>query len=253
MIQQQKIVDLSEGDQELALMAVESAIVKRDQLGSGNSPARCIAIGATFTAEPVEDALAFLMEEIGRPALIEFAPYNQVFQQLLDPSSLLGRNRQGVNVILVRVEDWQRFHTGADDPGALEAILVQNVTDLIEAVRATLARSQTPLIVTICPSSPLVMADPESHKLFTGIEEQIIAALDQIPNLDLIRPDDFRNYPVDLAYDLQRDRLGHIPYTPLFYTALGTILARRIFALTTLPYKVIVLDCDNTLWKGIVG
>ena len=91
------------------------------------------------------------------------------------------------------------------------------------------------------------------REVYAEIEEQIAAALDQIPNLYLIRSDDFRNYPVGDAYDLQRDQLGHIPYTPLFYTALGTILARKIHVLTSPPFKVIVLDCDNTIWKGVVG
>ena len=74
------------------------------------SPGGRIAIAATFTAEPVEEALAFWIEEIERPGSIEFAPYNQVYQQLLDPNSLLGRNHQGINVVLLRLEDWQRFH-----------------------------------------------------------------------------------------------------------------------------------------------
>ena len=74
---------------------------------------RSIVVTATFTAEPVEAPLEFWMDEIGQRASIKFAPYNQVFQQLLDPSSLLATNRHGVNVVLVRVEDWQRFHRTA--------------------------------------------------------------------------------------------------------------------------------------------
>ncbi len=72
-----------------------------------------IAIAATFTAEPVVDALSFWMEELDRSGSIEFAPYNQVFQQLLDPSSVLAHNRKGVNIVLIRLEDWQRFHAGS--------------------------------------------------------------------------------------------------------------------------------------------
>ena len=48
-----------------------------------------IALAATFTAEPVRDALDFWMGELGLPAAVEFAPYGQVFQQLLDPAGLL--------------------------------------------------------------------------------------------------------------------------------------------------------------------
>jgi hypothetical protein len=57
---------------------------------------KTIAISATFTAEPVEEALAFWMRELGFSSVIEFAPYNQVFQQLLDPSSLFSKNRNAM-------------------------------------------------------------------------------------------------------------------------------------------------------------
>ena len=201
------------------------------QLGAVSiSPEGRIAIAATFTADPVEEALAFWIEEIERPGSIEFAPYNQVYQQLLDPNSLLGRNHQGINVVLLRLEDWQRFHEGANSQEVLDSVLAQNANDLIKAVRSAMARSSTPLIVALCPGSPVALTDPSSRKISARIEEEIATALDEVPDLYLVRPDDFRNYPVDDFYDLQRDQLGHIPYTPIFYAALGTILVRKIHA-----------------------
>ena len=224
------------------------------QIGpSSGSPAGRIAIAATFTADPVQEALAFWIEEIERPGSIEFAPYNQVYQQLLDPNSLLGKNRQGINVVLLRLEDWQRFQEGTNSQKVLESIFVQNTTDLINAIRSTMARSSTPLIVAFCPNSPVALIGPASRKAYARIEDEVATALDGIPDLYLVRPEDFRNYPVDDIYDLQRDQLGHIPYTPIFYAVLGTILARKIHAITNRPFKVIVLDCDNTLWNGVVG
>ena len=98
-----------------------------------------------------------------------------------------------------------------------------------------------------------MLADSGVRTVYEGVEEQIASSLHQIPNLHLIRSCDFLKYPVEKAYDLERDRLGHIPYTPLFFVVLATILARRINAITSPPYKVIVLDCDNTIWKGVVG
>ena len=31
------------------------------------------------------------------------------------------------------------------------------------------------------------------------------------------------------------------------------MLSRRLFVMKTSPFKVVVLDCDNTVWKGVVG
>jgi FkbH-like protein len=58
-------------------------------------------------------------------------------------------------------------------------------------------------------------------------------------------------YPVTNYYDASTDKLGHVPYTPEAYVALGTAIARVFHASRRPPYKVIVLDCDNTLWRGI--
>ncbi len=55
-----------------------------------------IAITATFTAELIEESLSYWMQELCIPFNTEFAPYNQVFQQLLDPASLLSTNQHGV-------------------------------------------------------------------------------------------------------------------------------------------------------------
>ncbi len=212
-----------------------------------------LIIAATFTAEPVKNALDFWLEELDLAGSIEFAPYNQVFQQLLDPGSLLAQNREGVNIVLIRVEDWKRFHSKLADHEDIEGHLARNAADLIDAVQTAMSRSKAPLILGFCPDSPTALAKQDSRELFTRIRIQISAALERIPGLCLIGPDDFNQYPVDVYYDPQRDQLGHIPYTPLFFAALGTILARRVRALTSTAYKVIVLDCDNTLWKGVVG
>jgi FkbH-like protein len=220
---------------------------------SPQQPAFTIAIAATFTVEPVLDVLSFWMEELDRAGSIEFAPYNQVFQQLLDPGSILAGNRKGVNIVLIRLEDWRRFHAGSPGAEDIEGHLARNAADLINAVRTAITRSKTPLIFGFCPDSPAVLNDPDLSNLFTRIKDQIIAALHGIPGLCLIGPNDFALYPVDEYYDSQRDRLGHVPYTPPFFAALGTILARKFHALTSPSAKVIVLDCDNTLWKGVVG
>jgi hypothetical protein len=45
-----------------------------------------VVVAATYTAEPIEGPLGFWLAELGFEGRVEFAPYNQVIQQLLDPS-----------------------------------------------------------------------------------------------------------------------------------------------------------------------
>src|ERR1022692_4819664 len=96
-----------------------------------------IAISATFTAEAVEPGLRLWVNELGLDHEIRFAGYNQLFQELLDPSGLFARNRGGFNVALVRFEDWLR----AGCPDGLE----EHARRLVEAVRSAAARFSAPL------------------------------------------------------------------------------------------------------------
>jgi FkbH-like protein len=212
-----------------------------------------LVVTSTFTAEPIHAALDFWMNELAVGSSIEFAPYNQVFQQLLDPTSVLARNRSGVNILLVRIEDWQRASGTPTSREQVDLHLARYATDLIDAVRTAITRSSTPLVLGFCPPSPRALAEPVLRAALERVEEEITAALLGTAGLHLIGRDEFRAYPVTDYDDPQRAELGHIPYTSLFYAALATILARRIHALVSLPRKVIVLDCDNTLWKGVVG
>lgn len=213
-----------------------------------------IAIAASFTAEPITECLDFWMQELNNPARIEFAPYNQIFQQLLDPTSLLSQNSSGINVVLLRLEDWLRFNSQATVNQDYLALIEQNVQDLIAGVKAAVERSTVPYIICLCPASPSTPDPAHWETFFQRMETLIETELNAIPGLHLIHYNQvLQTYPVAEYYDSQQDRLGHIPYTPSFFTALGTALARRIYAIKHPPYKVIVLDCDNTLWRGIVG
>jgi FkbH-like protein len=60
-------------------------------------------------------------------------------------------------------------------------------------------------------------------------------------------------YPVAAPLSAEGERLGRIPYTELYFCALGTALVRLMHGLFSPPFKVIALDCDNTLWSGICG
>ena len=65
-----------------------------------------IAVAASFSVEPIRPSLEFWTGECGMPARVEFAGYNQVLQELLNPAGLLARNHAGLNAILIRIEDW---------------------------------------------------------------------------------------------------------------------------------------------------
>lgn len=210
-----------------------------------------IAIASTFTAEPIEQALQFWMKQLGIRAEIAFAPYNQVFQELLDPSSLLSGNHDGFNVLLLRLTDWLRFEPSSD-PVAQQNKIRSNINDLAHALKS--AHFNAPVLVCICPSQQKYTLDPEWKLFLANAETALIADLGKVNGVHVISAQQvFEHYSVEVFEDEYADQLGHIPYTPHFFAAAGTMLARRIFSLRSTPKKVIVLDCDNTLWRGVCG
>jgi acyl carrier protein len=63
-----------------------------------------------------------------------------------------------------------------------------------------------------------------------------------------------RSYKISAKYDPYSFATADIPYTEEYFTFLGTVVARRIHSILSQTLsKVIVVDCDNTLWEGICG
>ncbi|MEM9693595.1 MAG: HAD-IIIC family phosphatase, partial [Myxococcota bacterium] len=60
-------------------------------------------------------------------------------------------------------------------------------------------------------------------------------------------------YPVAEPYDAVALRYGHVPYTERYFAAMGSTLMRRCLVGWLPPRKVVVADCDHTLWRGVVG
>lgn len=187
------------------------------------SPFR-FSINATFTAEPLEPVLRSWEERLASRFEVRFAPYNQVLQTL---AGGFGSNSHGLNVVLARIED-------LGGPA--------NFTELLAAVRRAAEQSAAPMVFVLCPPSPLDLAQ-EAEMRLAGVHGLHYLSADSIA----------RMYPVAEIASEQGDRLGRIPYTELYFCALGTALVRLADALSREPFKVIALDCDNTLWKGICG
>lgn len=212
-----------------------------------------IVIAATFTAEPLADSLEFWMRRLGIPAVTEFGAYGNVFQQLLDPDSIMSRNQNGVNIILVRLWDWRGSVDGATSTAGATLNyrhIERNAEDLVSALKTAAGRSASPYILGFCPTC----GDSESTAFSERLEKWIESELSGVNGLHLITTSKLAStYPIPNPCQPYREALGQIPYRDEFFVALGTMLSRRIYALYNSPPKVIVLDCDMTLWKGICG
>jgi FkbH-like protein len=207
-----------------------------------------VVIGATFVAEPIEGPLKLLLGVAGLGTETVFCPYNQVFSQLLSPASEFARNADGANLLFVRLEDFVRDQK---DPAAARETLARSVGELADALSSFQGRTRTPLILGVLPVSPAI--SPELRDAAEAASAALSARVAGLPGLQVLNADALARNAGDQVYDPVRDRYAHIPYTDEGYADLARVTVRLLHSLQTPPCKVLVLDCDNTLWRGVVG
>ncbi|MEO8231773.1 MAG: FkbM family methyltransferase [Ignavibacteriota bacterium] len=135
-----------------------------------------------------------------------------------------------------------------------EERLIENIGQFSNALETFSQKSSVPMLVSVTPRSPSVKSEKELASLFDKYEGELIRRISKLSNINTIDSSSFLDtYLIADYYDPQGDEIGHIPYTLKLFSAIGTALYRRIFSIQNNPYKVIALDCDNTLWKGVCG
>ncbi|HEQ72609.1 MAG TPA: HAD-IIIC family phosphatase, partial [Spirochaetia bacterium] len=201
------------------------------------------------TAEPIARYVNWWMREFDRKVDIVFAPYNQVFQELLEEESAFSTNT-GINLLFTRFEDWIRDDESGD---------ADKVEKLERYFREFLAAFQNRkgTAACFCGLFPL----PEAEFVGQAVRDKLVELnllfkreIEETGNAFVL---DFREldrlYQIPVVFDPIQDAAGHMPFTEEYYAALGTACARKIVNWSRQPFKAIVLDCDNTLWKGICG
>jgi FkbH-like protein len=212
------------------------------------APNATLAIAATFTAEPLLPGLSLILREAGLSLLPQCAPYNQVFQELLSPSSLLTGNAGGANVLLIRVEDFVREIA---DRRPAPALIERTCGELSSALSQFAQRAPSPTVLALLPPSPLT--DDVLRDQLATLTQALAQQARRLPGVYLLDAAEVERVADGERYDPLRDELAHIPYTEEFYAALALAIGRKLHALLLPAHKVLALDCDNTLWRGVIG
>ncbi|WP_213781833.1 HAD-IIIC family phosphatase, partial [Caballeronia sp. dw_276] len=237
---------------ELGAMALPEALRAQREAARRTARGTTVAIASSFTAEPVDAALRYWLQRFELAPRIVHAPYGQIFQSLLDPQGGFAGNEGGVNTILLRWEDWLRDTAPEAGLHEHEATLQRHLDDLVAALGTASAQSTATWFVVVCPASQARLARPAEAACLAALDARLGAVLAAMPGVYVTDAASMlQRYPVAGYDDAYADAAGHVPYTTPMYTAIGTALARAVVASRTRPKKVIVLDCDDTLWKGI--
>jgi FkbH-like protein len=211
----------------------------------GLSPAR-IVVAAAFNAEPIREVLDYWLRAVGIAPAISFAPGDQLFAQLVDPSGPLRHNESGINVLLLRLD-----HAPPGPQAGRAVISAGEAGDLVRVIHRRCTASGAFWVVVCCPPATPVVEHADSYRRWRRIERIVAGRLDGIRGTTVVRACDvLQPFAVKEYYDALSARLWNIPYTRAGISAIGLLVARRIHALLSPPRKVIVLDCDETLWSG---
>jgi FkbH-like protein len=214
----------------------------RDVLSWGALPRRRRAVvGATFTIEPLLRSFEYWRDELNLPYALQIVGYAQVLEALLDPAGAM-RCGSDHNSLFIRLEDW-----------VVEASqLPAKADEFVEACTDYARHCPTPLTVWMCPAT----SPPGSPQaaVVEKMASELARRLVVVSGVELRPYASYAGrYDFSQAADAYLDHVAHVPYRPHVYTALGTLLARELAALQRPALKAVVVDADNTLWRGVCG
>jgi iturin family lipopeptide synthetase A len=212
-----------------------------------------VVVSATFTAEPIKDYIRWWGRQFQLNVDVVFAPYNQVFQQLLQETGEISTN-PGINVLLIRFEDWLR-DVNESSPDEDKCKQLENNYRQLRDIFIN-KKKQQPYLVGVFPVSTHLDFSPLVAGCLSDLNSRWKNLLNE-PGTKNVYAMDFTDlaqcYHVPEVFDAVTDREGHIPFSNEYSAVVGTDIARKIIGFNNYTFKVIVLDCDNTLWEGICG
>jgi FkbH-like protein len=222
-----------------------------------------IVVAATFTAEPLVPYLG--IKYLGGDGVIPritIAPYDQIFQVCLSWRAMFDPAPTAI-VIIWRIEDhlrseFQDFLRG--NSGAMERAM-EKIREL-QAVIVNLRQSFTGTIVVGVPPFPhgpdhdiRAARTPLTAAMFhRRVIDNWVTSVDGISGVSLLDLDcSQRLVGIDKSSDVRKWYLYRQPYTEEFWHEVagelcGTLKRQRVAA-----KKCVIVDCDNTLWGGIIG
>lgn len=218
-----------------------------------------IAVAGSITCEPVEPYLgAYLLGRNFKAPDITIGPFGQIQQICADYKSVLGDEKFDAIVLIWRLEDLfpAALAKTLSDESALSALLdeVHALTISIQKLRGSFEGT----LVVSTPPYPFFpgfdLTDITPSRTYQAALKVWHEATAEIKNLRILNLDSLALQRGHTAsHDVRKWYLYRQPYAENFWQDIGRQTGRIIAAERISPKKCIVLDCDNTLWGGIVG
>lgn len=230
----------------------------------GGAEGERVVVAATFTADPIAAYLGMaLIDEGADVPRVEMAPFNQLFQLCYDWRGMFPGDTPSAIVLLWRIEDFLRGELQGFLRGDEEALAraKTRIAELSDAI-AHLRREFPGAIVVSTP--PFPHSGDQHIRAARGVFEagcfhrvasdEWLARIAAMGDLSVLDMDGVqRLLGIERAHDDRKWYLYRQPFTEAFWNELGRDCAQVLSRRRVAPKKCLVLDCDNTLWGGVIG
>ncbi len=244
-----------------SLVEIEDLLAAADT--AATEPLR-LAVLREVTVEPIDAYLRYLANRDGMNGSVAFGGFGALVQEAVgDAGAALSGDLDAVLVFapLIAISKALSSNFAALDAQGLQDE-VERLKNLFESVAAGIRRQSGAMILwhglepPLYPSLGILDAQKRDGQAATvaDLNAALRATLQAVPGA----------YFVDTAaclarvggsrfYDTRYWHLARAPYTPVALAEIAAEDFKFVRALKGKAKKCLVLDCDNTLWGGIVG
>ncbi|KAF0702034.1 hypothetical protein AaE_016168 [Aphanomyces astaci] len=207
-----------------------------------------VVVGATFAVDDIHAAMQLLFRETlpSITASLTWIPYGQTASFLAQPTQLAASSptRHAVTLVFVRLVDLWHSHPELRQEAPDMSLMHRFCAAIDTHIALNLSRH---IVLVLCPSPPELVDD----NAYIANEHAFLA---QLPRKVVTVTNVFACYdPPSPYYDVVADTLSHSPYTTAMAHLLALVGTRSICRVFRTITKVIVVDCDHTLWSGAVS
>ncbi len=205
-----------------------------------------VRIASNVVDAPLAPHLSAWADRLGMAVRFSFAGFDQVFRELLDPASEMRGNARGLAVVLFKADAG-----GAGRPGEVAARL----EELSERIAEAAPSLSTPLLLVLAPVDPAFLEEPGRAGELFDAEARLAARLSGIAGVTVLERGTVQRHDRPSApwRPGAAARAASIPCEDAGFAILATRIVRFAHETLRRPVKVVVADCDNTLWGGVVG
>jgi len=202
-----------------------------------------VVIASTFTAQPLTPSLKLWAGAFGIDLEIEVADFNHVEAALLSPSGAFqAAPVDAIRVVLVRAEEL------AVDPSARLA----RARGLLAAIEQ-FATDHGSLVVGSLPP-PLSPVSPGARAALDELRAEWQQRLEALPRVEILDVTGVvERLGTVAAANPGSEVTSRLPWSAEACRDLGIEIARSVRRRFVPPAKVIAIDCDGTLWRGVVA